>query len=121
GAKCGWSPGTKCRIVAKDFRTARTEGTMPASKGDARIADLDEVVLQALDLHSRAGIPVLRLPPARRRLVVASGNALAAGRIPFADEPALFASESHYQPLIDSTPDIDHAVVISASGTKHAP
>ncbi len=88
---------------------------------DASIADLHEVVLHALDLHSSYEIPELRLPPARRRLVVASGNALPTGRILFAEEPALFASESQYEARLAGAPDIDHAVVISASGTKHAP
>ena len=88
---------------------------------DQRIADLDDVVLQALDLHSSYEIPALHLGPARRRLVVASGNALPTGRIVFAGEPATFASESLYGAELDRNPDIDRAVVISASGTKHAP
>ncbi len=43
------------------------------------IPDLHEVVIQALDLHASYEIPQLRFPPARMRLVIASGNALAHG------------------------------------------
>ena len=50
------------------------------------IPDLNEVVIKALDLHSSYEIPELRLPAARKRLVVASGNALPTGRILFSGE-----------------------------------
>ena len=85
------------------------------------IPDLHEVVIQALDLHASSDIPVLRFPPAKKRLVIASGNALPTGRIIFADEPALFCDEGQYMGALDREPAIDAAVVISASGTKHAP
>ncbi|MBI1776546.1 MAG: hypothetical protein HYR63_14465 [Proteobacteria bacterium] len=91
------------------------------SRANTRIPHLDDVVLQALDLHASYVIPAMRLPKARRRLIVASGNALPTGRILFAEECAVFASESQYGRLLEREPDIDHAVVISASGTKHAP
>jgi len=58
------------------------------------IPDLHEVVIQALDLHASSEIPQLRFPPARMRLVIASGNALPTGRIIFAYEPALFCDEA---------------------------
>ncbi len=82
---------------------------------------LDEVVLDALAHFAATPVPAFRLPPARRRLVVASGNALPTGRILFADEPAVFASEGQYADALARDPGIDAAVVISASGTKHAP
>lgn len=85
------------------------------------LPDLHEVVIQALDLHGSYPIPALGLGPARRRLVVASGNALPTGRILFAQEDALFCDEGQYQAAIERHPDVDSVVVISASGKKHAP
>jgi len=85
------------------------------------IAGLDEVVLDALEHFIATPVPAFRLPAARRRLVVASGNALPTGRILFADEPAAFASEGQYGAVLARESDIDAAAVISASGTKHAP
>lgn len=85
------------------------------------VAELHEVVLAALDLFAGTPPPAFRMPPARRRVVVASGNALATGRILFADEPAVIVSESRYRDLLDREADFDAAVVISASGAKHAP
>ncbi len=85
------------------------------------IPDLHEVVLAALDLHASYQIEPLELKPAKRRLVVASGNALPTGRILFADEGAHFSDEGQYERLLDSEINFDSAVLISASGTKHAP
>jgi hypothetical protein len=85
------------------------------------LPELHDVVLDALDFFAATPMPPFRLPPARRRLVVASGNALPTGRILFADEPAVFASEGQYAATLARERDIDAAVVISASGTKHAP
>jgi hypothetical protein len=87
----------------------------------SRIPNLNDVVLSALDLHSSYRIPALDLPPARRRLVVASGNALPTGRIVFAGQDAVFADEGQYQALLASDKSFDGGVVISASGTKHGP
>jgi hypothetical protein len=83
--------------------------------------DLHEVVLAALDLHASYDLPELRLPPARRRLVIASGNALPTGRILFGGERALFSDEGVYTAVLEREPEVDAAVVVSASGRKHAP
>jgi len=61
------------------------------------------------------------LPPARKRLVIASGNALPTGRILFSGERVVFADEGQYGAVLKANPDVDASVVISASGEKHAP
>jgi len=85
------------------------------------IPDLDEVTLAALDLHASYEIPRIALAPARKRLVIASGNALPTGRVLFSDEPALFCDEGQYRAVLEREREVDSGVVISASGTKHAP
>jgi len=85
------------------------------------IPDLHEVVLRALDLHSSYRIPALDAGLARRRVVIASGNALPTGRMIFAEEDALFCDEGQYRGVLGRHPDVDSVVVISASGTKHGP
>jgi hypothetical protein len=85
------------------------------------LPDLHEVVIRALELHSSYVIPAIRLASARRRLVVASGNALPTGRILFSQEAALFCDEGQYDVVLDRHPEVDSVMVISASGTKHAP
>ncbi len=87
---------------------------MPSKK------DLCEVVIDALELHGRRPLPQLALGHPKRRLVAASGNAFAAGKIIFADEDAVFADEGQYQRALQKIPGIDGAVVISASGQKDA-
>ena len=82
---------------------------------------LYETVIKALELHSSYEIPRLKLPRAKRRLVVGSGNALPTARIIFRDEDAIFAVEGQYRDALKRTPTIKSAVVISASGEKDAP
>lgn len=82
--------------------------------------DLCEVVIDALELFQKTALGTLSLGEPRRRLVVASGNALPTGRIIFEDEDAVFASEDDYKSVLART-EVDGAVVISASGKKHAP
>ncbi len=83
--------------------------------------DLHEVVIDALNLHADAPLAAIALPPASRRIVIGSGNALPTGRILFGDEPAVFANESMYPEALRRDAQIDSAVLISASGAKHAP
>lgn len=82
---------------------------------------LDQVVIDALKLHESQELPHLNLGNSKRRLVIASGNALPSGKIIFADEDAIFANESEYEELLTKIKSIDGVVVISASGEKHAP
>ncbi|MBL7224254.1 MAG: hypothetical protein ISS72_10405 [Candidatus Brocadiae bacterium] len=87
---------------------------MPSKK------DLHEVVIDALRLLGQGHLPELRLGSPKRRLVAASGNAMAAGKIIFADEDAVFADEGQYRRAIERIPGVDGAAVISASGQKDA-
>lgn len=82
---------------------------------------LNEVVLDALDLHASYPLPRLDFGPARLRLVVASGNALPTGAVLFHGARCLFADEGQYRQVLRANPEVDAAVVISASGEKHAP
>ena len=85
------------------------------------LPDLDEVVVQAMELFAREKLPVLKLPKFRRPLVVGSGNALVTGKILFNDSDAVFADEGNYRNKLENVKGIDGAVLISASGGKHAP
>lgn len=83
--------------------------------------DLDIAVLGALELFSSVSVPTVDVNAYKHPLVVGSGNALAVGRIIFSDADAVFASESTYERVLASVPNIDGVVLISASGGKHAP
>lgn len=85
------------------------------------LVDLDECVLGALELLTDEEVPQLDLGHLKRPLVVGSGNAIATGRILFADTEAVFADESTYQKVLETSRKLDGAVIISASGGKHAP
>ena len=82
---------------------------------------LSQVVIDALQLHSSYQLPELNLGHPAKRIVIASGNALPTGRIIFRDEPVLFADEGQYTSVLDNHSEVRDAVVISASGGKHAP
>ncbi len=86
-----------------------------------KIINLDECVLNALRLFQEQKLPALRLPPFKRPLVVGSGNAAVTGKILFAEKDAVFADESSYPGKLKAIPSIDGAILISASGGKHAP
>jgi len=81
------------------------------------LPDLDEVVLAALELFIRDGVPKLSLGKVKRPLVVGSGNAAVTGKIIFADTDAVFADEGTY---LDKIKLVDSAFLLSASGSKHA-
>ncbi len=83
------------------------------------LPDLDLVALGALEMLARANLPDTSVPFARP-LVIGSGNAESTGRIIFEDKDAIFANESNFETALDRVPAIDGAVVISASGSKHA-
>ena len=87
----------------------------------AGVKNLDEVVLDALDLHASYALPKLKFKPTRKRLVVASGNALPTGKVVFKRESCVFADEGQFREVLKREPALDAAVVISASGKKHAP
>jgi len=84
------------------------------------LMDLDECVMSALDLFIESKLPKLQLGSYKRPLVVGSGNAAVTGRILFEGKPAVFADESTYKTKLKAAKP-DGAILISASGSKHAP
>ncbi len=98
---------TSAREILKNFDIA----SMP---------DLDTAVLGALELFE-AEPPCQQVPVAWDRvLVVGSGNARATGEILFRDMDAVYADESSVEETLARSKDIGGAVLISASGGKHA-
>lgn len=83
------------------------------------IPDLDVVVEGALQMLSAASLPETEVP-FKRPLVIGSGNAEYTGRIIFNDTDAIFANESNFEEAIERVGEIDGAVLISASGSKHS-
>lgn len=80
---------------------------------------LDVAVIGALELGEK--LPQINTTVNfKRPIVIGSGNALATGRIIFDDVDAVFADESTFAERLRRVPDIDGAVLISASGGKHA-
>ena len=90
-------------------------------KSTPSLPDLDFCVLSALHLFSREELPDLDLGNYQRPLVVGSGNAAVTGKILLKEKDAVFADESNYQDKLKNIPAIDGAILISASGGKHAP
>lgn len=84
------------------------------------IPDLDICVLAALELLSKTKLPEINISKNKKLLVIGSGNALVTGKIIFKDHDAVFASESAYKDVL-KIKNFDQAVIISASGGKHAP
>jgi len=82
--------------------------------------DLDECVLNALKLFIKEKLPQLDIQY-KNPLVVGSGNAAVTGRIILEGKGAVFADESTYEIKIKAIKEIDGALLISASGGKHAP
>ena len=83
------------------------------------LPNLDVAVLGALELFQQTTLPSLKEIPFKRPLVIGSVNAHITGRIMFDKYPALFADENSYATKLQ-LPDIDGAILISASGGKHA-
>lgn len=81
---------------------------------------LDVAVLGALELFEAT--PVGRNIPSRfkRPLVIGSVNAHAVGRILYEGTDAVFADESSFEMALKNATVIDGAVIVSASGGKHA-
>lgn len=86
-----------------------------------KIIDLDACVINALNLFIRNGVPNLEPIYFKRPIILGSGNAFITGKILFEDTDAVFADESDFIKKLDSVKNIDGAVLISASGSKHAP
>ena len=82
-----------------------------------KLIDLDECVVNALELFSSEKLPKLNIK-FKRPLVVGSGNAAVTGKALVND--GVFADESNYKDKLKNIK-VDGALLISASGTKHAP
>lgn len=87
---------------------------------EKNLPDLDTVVLGALEFFAQHTETLPVLPTCERPLVIGSEGAAAAGKMLFADTAALYANESTYARMLDTYTDIDGAVIVSASGSKHA-
>ncbi len=83
------------------------------------LPDLDVAVEGALLLLESSQLPEVSIP-FKRPLVIGSGNAYTTGRLMFRDKKAVFASESDLEEVLSHEEEIDGAVVISASGSKHS-
>lgn len=83
------------------------------------IINLDQCVLDALTFLSHVNLPKINVPY-KRPLVVGSGNAYYTGHILFHDKDAVFADEGSFKQKLKVAKN-DGAVLISASGEKHAP
>lgn len=83
------------------------------------LPDLDVAALGALELLCKCDLPESTVPY-RRPLIVGSAGAAAVGRMLFQNNDAVFTDESGVEQSLSKSPDIDGAVIISASGGKHA-
>jgi len=81
---------------------------------------LDTCVLGALEFLSKEKIPRISIPY-KRPLVVGSGNAAITAKIIFKDYDSVFADENNLENNLKKIKSIDGVVIISASGSKHAP
>ncbi|MBY0539211.1 hypothetical protein K2P56_02100 [Patescibacteria group bacterium] len=82
---------------------------------------LDVCVLATLERFERDGIPKLPQLSSGKILIVGSVNAAATGRILATYlKNAVCADESDYEKVVSENPDIILALLISASGGKHA-
>lgn len=84
------------------------------------LINLDECVINALNLFIEKKPPKIKIN-FKKPLILGSGNSAVTGKIIFNDKEAVFADESNYMHKIKTNKRIDVAVLISASGGKHAP
>ena len=82
---------------------------------------LSDVVIDALKLHSSYKLPMIKLGKPGNRLIVASGNAVPTAKIVFNHSVTIIEDEGQYQIVLKENKSIKTGVVLSASGTKHAP
>ena len=83
------------------------------------IPNLDVAVLGALELFVSAKLPEYSVK-FKKPLVVGSVNAAFTGRVLFSDRDVVFADESNFLDKLNNIKGIDGAILISASGSKHA-
>src|SRR3990167_2977967 len=84
------------------------------------VPDLDIATLGALELFEGTALPAVDFSQFKRPIVIGSLNAAITGEIFFDGQDVVFADESDFEAKIDAIPEIDGAVLFSASGSKHA-
>lgn len=105
-------------ITDKHMKDARrTLGTFTLEN----LPDLDTAVCGALSLIQAAQLPSPPAPALSHPLVIGSGNAATTGQILFKDVPdVVCATESDVDSYLQTPERFECAVLISASGGKHA-
>jgi D-arabinose 5-phosphate isomerase GutQ len=83
--------------------------------------NLDQTVMEGLEFLKTQKLSKVILPKKQKTLVIGSGNALIAGQIIFRSNYAVYANESNFKEVLKLHSDVQVTVVISASGSKHAP
>jgi len=86
---------------------------------EKNLPDLPEVLLGALELFIKEGLPKIEFKNFKRPLIIGSGNAIVTGEVLFEDKDAIFADENSYKEALKKN--IDGVFLFSASGGKHAP
>lgn len=83
---------------------------------------LDVAVVAALELFIQKGMITFTLPKFKRALFVGSGNAIVTGQIiaHLSKLDAVFADEGSYNSVLETAKGVDGAILVSASGSKHA-
>lgn len=83
--------------------------------------NLDQTVMDGLEFLKKQKLSRIVVPRKQKILVIGSGNALMTGQIIFRNNYAIYANESNFRELLKLHLDVRVVVVISASGSKHAP
>ena len=86
---------------------------------EKNLPDLPEVLLGALELFIKEGLPKIEFKNFKRPLIIGSGNAIVTGEVLFEDKDAIFADENSYKEALKKN--IDGVFLFSASCGKHAP
>lgn len=84
------------------------------------LPDLDVCVLGALELFDKTELPSFDFDVYSNPIVVGSGNALTTGHVLFDESNSVFADESTYEKKLRTISSVNGAILISASGSKHA-
>lgn len=86
---------------------------------EKNLPSLSTVVLAALELFVKEGLPKIVFPEFKRPIIAGSGNAKVTSQILFSNTDAIFVDENNYMDAFKRNP--DGAILFSASGNKHAP
>lgn len=86
---------------------------------EKNLPSLSQVVIAALELFEKEGLPKIKFPKFQRPIIAGSGNAKVTSHILFSQSDAIFVDENNYKSAVKRKP--DGAIIFSASGNKHAP